>query len=296
MLTCCCYQQFPVHVDYRVTSDKRLCKYHCVATLKRSTWLQCTEHKPGSIGVFGSWLAPRITASYMSTKHSHCGTDSKTMKPTLQQVQLSTAIELHKNDYTWWRHQMEAFPALLALCAGNSPVSGEFPAQRPMTRSFDVFFDLRVNKRLSKQSWGWWFETLSRSLWRHRNDLSRRPKNFQIQPRCVGKCSFAVCRPLTWNILTKEIRWWDNTESENRILKTNLFFKFINESVKFPKCDEYSLWRSYVNPVRSRTEFCRHCVITFVMTSYDIAEVMTPCQQDKSLTCVRNLSSCLPNE
>ena len=70
---------------------------------------------------------------------------------------------------SWWRHQMEPFSALLALCAGNSPVSGEFPAQRPVTRSFDVFFDLRVNKRLSKQSWGWRFETLSRSLWRHRN-------------------------------------------------------------------------------------------------------------------------------
>ena len=39
----------------------------------------------------------------------------------------------------------------LALCAGNSPVTGEFPAQWPVTRSFDVFFDLRLNKRLSKQ-------------------------------------------------------------------------------------------------------------------------------------------------
>ena len=70
----------------------------------------------------------------------------------------------------WWRHQMETFSALLALCAGNSPVTGEFPTQRPVTRSFDVFFDLRVNKRLNKQSRGWWFETPSRSLWRHCND------------------------------------------------------------------------------------------------------------------------------
>ena len=65
---------------------------------------------------------------------------------------------------------MEAFSALLVICAGNSPVPGEFPAQGPVTRSFDVFFDLCLNKRLSKQSWGWWFETLSCSLWRHRND------------------------------------------------------------------------------------------------------------------------------
>ena len=72
---------------------------------------------------------------------------------------------------TWWRHQMETFSALLAICVGNSPVAGEFPVQRPVTRSFDVFFDLRLNKRLSKQWWGWWFETLSRPLWRHCNEI-----------------------------------------------------------------------------------------------------------------------------
>ena len=47
---------------------------------------------------------------------------------------------------------METFSALLAICAGNTPVPGEFPAQRPMTLSFDIFFDLRPNKRLSEQS------------------------------------------------------------------------------------------------------------------------------------------------
>ena len=45
---------------------------------------------------------------------------------------------------------MEAFSALLALCAGEFTGPGEFPAQGPVTRSFDVFFDLRRNKRLSK--------------------------------------------------------------------------------------------------------------------------------------------------
>ena len=74
----------------------------------------------------------------------------------------------HLSD-SWWRHQMETFSALLAICAGNSPVSGEFPSQRPVTRSFYVFFYLRLNERLSKQSWGWWFETPSCSLWRHCN-------------------------------------------------------------------------------------------------------------------------------
>ena len=55
----------------------------------------------------------------------------------------------------WWRHQMETFSALLVICARNSPVTGEFPAQRPVTLSFDVFFDLRRNTRLSKQLWDW---------------------------------------------------------------------------------------------------------------------------------------------
>ena len=73
---------------------------------------------------------------------------------------------------TWWRQQMKTFSALLALCAGNSPVTGEFPSQRSVTRRFNIFFDLRLINRLSKQSWGWWFETPSCSSWRHRNDFS----------------------------------------------------------------------------------------------------------------------------
>ena len=54
------------------------------------------------------------------------------------------------------------------LC-GEFTGPGEFPTQRPVTRSFDVFFDLRLNKCLSKQPRGWWFETPLLSLWRHRN-------------------------------------------------------------------------------------------------------------------------------
>ena len=57
------------------------------------------------------------------------------------------------------------------LC-GEFTSPGEFPPQRPVTRSFDVFFDLRLNKRLSKQSWGWWFETQSHPLWRQCNEIT----------------------------------------------------------------------------------------------------------------------------
>ena len=97
---------------------------------------------------------------------------------------------------TWWRHQMEEFSALLAICTGNSPVTGEIPAQRLVTRSFDVVFDIHLNKRLSKQAWGWWFETPSRPLWRHSNGSSQICQYFQssmwhnieISSRCV--CRF----------------------------------------------------------------------------------------------------------
>ena len=68
--------------------------------------------------------------------------------------------------FSWWCHQMETFSALLALCVGNSQVIGEFPSQRPVTQSFDIFFDLRLNKWLGKQSIRHWLEMPLHSLWR----------------------------------------------------------------------------------------------------------------------------------
>ena len=81
---------------------------------------------------------------------------------------------------------------------------GEFPAQRPVTWSFDAFFGLRLNKRLSKQSWGWWFDTASYSLWLHCNELIPGANEFIIllfRISLVGlhrlKCSMATLR---WSI------------------------------------------------------------------------------------------------
>ena len=100
----------------------------------------------------------------------------------------------HFSMQPWWRHKMETFSALLAICAGNSPVSGEFLAQRPVTRSFDVFFDVRLIKRLSKHSRGWWFETLSHPLWRHRNE-------YQLNHICKGR----QMHPVGTLLLTQQI-------------------------------------------------------------------------------------------
>ena len=85
-----------------------------------------------------------------------------------------------------WYHMMTSSNGNIFRVTG--PLYGEFtgpgelPTQRPVTRSSDVFFDLRLNKGLSKQSWGWWFETLSRPLWCQCNDgwLSGHERNRNI--------------------------------------------------------------------------------------------------------------------
>ena len=91
-------------------------------------------------------------------------------------------VQLNKGSLRWDWYMMTSwngniFRVTGPLC-GEFTGPGEFLTQRPVTRRFDVFFDLHLNKRLSKQPWGWWFETPSWSLWRHRNVDKRR----QISP------------------------------------------------------------------------------------------------------------------
>ena len=97
---------------------------------------------------------------------------------------------------------METFSALLALSEGNSPVTGEFPSQRPVTRGFDVFIDLRLNKRLNKHSRRRWFETPSCPFWRHCNDDFELSKSYEIKKRVQMKWMTVVFRitrrPLPW--------------------------------------------------------------------------------------------------
>ena len=114
----------------------------------------------------------------------------------------------------------KTFSASLAICAGNSPVTGEFPAHRPVTRSFDVFFDLRLNKRLSKQQWGWWFGTPSRPLWRHCNGipvwLVKLPFHLHRPSVLLEIDRFPIPEIPTFNFLND--RWFLNTT--NRTLYT----------------------------------------------------------------------------
>ena len=71
---------------------------------------------------------------------------------------------------------------------GNS-ITGGFSSRRPVTRSFDAFFDLRLNKRLSKQSRCRWFGTSSRPLWRHCSGCS----GYRTWPRYGRRWSGWYC-------------------------------------------------------------------------------------------------------
>ena len=96
--------------------------------------------------------------------------------------------QTHRSDMEYWIFQkrggehvilstntfkMTSSNGNISFCEGNSPVTGEFPSQRPVTRSFDVFFELHLNKLLSKPLICRWLETSVRSLWRHSNVIRR---------------------------------------------------------------------------------------------------------------------------
>ena len=117
-----------------------------------------------------------------------------------------------------WRHQMETFFALLALCMENSPATGEFPSQRPVTRSY-VFFELHLNKRLNKPSRRCWFETPSLSLWRHCNGGTC------FDTGSVRRLAF-LCEPMMTScqsdLYVNKPQW--NIDRNSSILSTNKCF------------------------------------------------------------------------
>ena len=163
---------------------------------------------------------------------------------------------------------METFSASLAICTGNSPVLGEFPSQRPVTRIFDVFFDLRLNKRLSKQWWDWWFETLSRPLWRHRNALlAKGTPEYLIFLILI---SIIICPWIlsSWNAFV--------------ILCSNLTFHGACISLKFPlKCQSTSSYK-YVTAGTLTRHFCLH---------HDIDGLAQDCSNSSALA-MELLQSC----
>ena len=173
----------------------------------------------------------------------------RTAVKTTGQFRAHCFTRLRYTRYTWWCHKMETFSALLAICAGNSPVTGEIPAQRPVTRGFDVSFDLHMNKRLSKQSRGWWFETPWRPLWRQSNDKERiKVRGFCNKPSSAQKLIYHQSK-----IPSIDIEW--KIFPTVRIIHSKTVGDFIvwelatavqgNVSVEQRKCEVYhnkSVW------------------------------------------------------
>ena len=151
---------------------------------------------------------------------------------------LGVGLANHTCCRTWWHHQMETFSALLAIWAGNSPVTGEFPTQRPVTRSFDVFVDLRLNKRLSKQSWGWWFETPWRPLWCQCNDRLPPLLMIYIWP-CVSLVKQIILPPISRTHNRKVTNW------NAPILSV---FQFIPHPHTNPTHHPYKNWCYFIIP------------------------------------------------
>ena len=108
----------------------------------------------------------RSRGSYVRQWMGHHRFTCSSLNPLLDYCWLSSNGPEEKIQ---WNMMTSSNGNIFCVTGPLSLVTGEFPSQRPVTRSFDVFFDLRLNKRLSKQSWGWWFRP-SPSLWRHCND------------------------------------------------------------------------------------------------------------------------------
>ena len=105
---------------------------------------------------------------------------------------------------------METFSALLAFCALTGYLW--IPVKRPVARSFDVFFDLRLNERLSKEYWGWSFERPSLSLWRHCYD-------YRLNRDELIESEICLRRIYTMHTLTK---WPLSTRRNNLLLQNDV--------------------------------------------------------------------------
>ena len=104
---------------------------------------------------------------------------------------------------------------VIGLCTGNTPVTAEFPSQRPVTRSFALFLDLHLNKRLSKQSRRRWFEKPSRSLWRHCNEYLSYLQSTWLTGHNSNLINFRFRVICTWLPIGNDIKSclfqpWDN--------------------------------------------------------------------------------------
>ena len=105
-----------------------------------------------------------------------------------------------------------------------------------MTRSFDVFFDLHLNKRLSKQSWCWWFETLSRLIWRHCNEHDTFDRWPLPARHYLSIFKIRGTTKLAESISSELIRW--NTTIKRRSSADDTHLKWQDDA----RCPNISCW------------------------------------------------------
>ena len=136
-----------------------------------------------------SWLRQNVVlTSWWRYHYVMCPLDTLMWRQSNGDSLKVTVSQWEMDGYPWWRHHMETFSVLLALCEGNPSVTGGFPSQRPVTRSFAIFFDLRLNKSLCIQSKGRWFDTRLHSLWRHCSGWRMTSR----KTKCCYEASFVV--------------------------------------------------------------------------------------------------------
>ena len=136
--------------------------YSCYFGTSRGQWWKFIQHDMSILHTTYSFDHKRddVTASSWQN-HAIINASFGRMLVMVESTYVSVKIRFYASP--WWRHQMETISALLTLC-GEFTGHRWIPLTRPVTRSFDVFFYLRLNKRLCKQSRRRWFQTPSRSL------------------------------------------------------------------------------------------------------------------------------------
>ena len=121
-------------------------------------WCGLTNNMPSGLTANESWLVKSLKHKFTPLWEQLLLSFRFVSLQTCPNTSLFFNFDYLHDDVIKWKHLPRYWPFVR-----------EIHRSRPVTRSFDVFFGLHLNKRLSKQPWGWWFETPSRSLWRHCN-------------------------------------------------------------------------------------------------------------------------------
>ena len=156
------------------------------------------------------------------------------------------------------------------ICCVTGPLCGKFTGHRwiPRTKASDaelwcfllsapdVFFYLRLNKRLSKQLWGWWFETPSHSLLRHRNEIklpynnSTWNRHVEILYRNVIKRNFID--QWSWKIQLEQLERLRSEDTPRRLMITHTIESYWIPSQKTTKS------KLQILKIRQNFKFTRH--------------------------------------